>query len=157
MKTKSKITIILTCLLVEAVLLTGVYCLGRYKRYEGTSKIGNESLDNISGAKTDVNNASNNTDLAINLLNPNITIDALKMQTIEQLTENNKKKEVIIENFISRFNATEKTLKDFKENYTGPNDDYLWDLMIREAEELEAMSLDYRNIIAAYELEKKEE
>jgi hypothetical protein len=52
MKTKSKIIIIITCLLVEASLLVGMYCLGKYRRYEGTSKIGNEALDNISTDRT---------------------------------------------------------------------------------------------------------
>lgn len=157
MSIKSKINIVLVCIVVGLGLLAGAWAMGRYSRYEGTTDIGTEVVNNIADAKTDVDGANTNVGISINLLDPTISANALNIQIIESLKKNNEKKDIVIDGFIERFNEAEKSLEDFEKTYKGSNDDYAWDLVIREAEEFEQLREDYRNLIAAYNTEKSEE
>lgn len=157
MSIKSKIIIIIVCIVVELGLLAGFWALGKNSRYKGTTDIGTEVVNNISDAKTDVDGANTNVGTSINLLDPAISANTLNVQIMESLKANNEKKDIVIERFINRFNETEKSLEDFEKAYKGSNEDYAWDLVIREAEELEQLREDYRNLIAAYNTEKSEE
>ena len=73
------------------------------------------------------------------------------------MKKNNEKKDIVIEKFIERFNETEKSLEDFEKTYKGSNEDYAWDLLIKEAEELEQLRDDYKSLISTYNIEKSEE
>ena len=157
MSIKSKIIIIIVCIVVELGLLAGFWALDKNSRYKGTTDIGTEVVNNISDAKTDVDGANTNVGTSINLLDPAISANTLNVQIMESLKANNEKKDIVIERFINRFNETEKSLEDFEKAYKGSNEDYAWDLVIREAEELEQLREDYRNLIAAYNTEKSEE
>lgn len=157
MSIKSKIIIVIVCIVVELGLLAGAWAIGKNSRYEGTTDIGTEVVDNITDAKTDVDGANTNVGISINLLDPAISANTLNIQIMESLKENNEKKDLVIEKFINRFNTTEKSLEDFEKAYKGSNEDYAWDLVIKEAEELEQLREDYRNLIAAYNTEKSEE
>ncbi len=157
MSTKSKIITVIVCIVVELGLLAGAWAIGKNSRYKGTTDIGTEVVNNITDAKTDVEGANTNVGTSINLLDPAISANTLNIQIIESLKENNEKKDLVIEKFINRFNETEKSLEDFEKAYKGSNEDYAWDLVIKEAEELEQLREDYRNLIAAYNTEKSEE
>ena len=157
MSTKSKIITVIVCIVVELGLLAGAWAIGKNSRYEGTTDIGTEVVDNITDAKTDVDGANTNVGISINLLDPAISANTLNIQIMESLKENNEKKDLVIEKFINRFNTTEKSLEDFEKAYKGSNEDYAWDLVIKEAEEMEQLREDYRNLIAAYNTEKSEE
>ena len=157
MSIKSKIIIVIVCIFVGLGLLAGAWAIGKNSRYKGTTDIGTEVVNNITDAKTDVEGANTNVGTSINLLDPAISANTLNIQIIESLKENNEKKDLVIEKFINRFNETEKSLEDFEKAYKGSNEDYAWDLVIKEAEELEQLREDYRNLIAAYNTEKSEE
>lgn len=157
MSIKSKIITVIVCIVVEFGLLAGAWAIGKNSRYEGTTDIGTEVVDNITDAKTDVDGANTNVGISINLLDPAISANTLNVQIMESLKANNEKKDLVIEKFINRFNTTEKSLEDFEKAYKGSNEDYAWDLVIKEAEELEQLREDYRNLIAAYNTEKSEE
>lgn len=157
MSIKSKIIIVIVCIVVELGLLAGAWVIGKNSRYEGTTDIGTEVVNNIDDAKTDVDGANTNVGTSINLLDPAISANTLNVQIMEALKANNEKKDIVIEKFINRFNETEKSLEDFEKAYKGSNEDYAWDLVIREAEELEQLREDYRNLIAAYNTENSEE
>ena len=157
MSIKSKIIIVIVCIVVGLGLLAGAWAIGKNSRYKGTTNIGTEVVNNITDAKTDVEGANTNVGTSINLLDPAISANTLNIQIIESLKENNEKKDLVIEKFINRFNETEKSLEDFEKAYKGSNEDYAWDLVIKEAEELEQLREDYRNLIAAYNTEKSEE
>jgi hypothetical protein len=157
MSTKSKIITVIVCIFVELGLLAGAWAIGKNSRYKGTTDIGTEVVNNITDGKTDVEGANTNVGISINLLDPTISANTLNIQIMESLKENNEKKDLVIEKFINRFNTTEKSLEDFEKTYKGSNEDYAWDLAIKEAEELEQLREDYRNLIAAYNTEKSEE
>lgn len=157
MSIKSKIIIVIVCIVVELGLLAGAWAIGKNSRYNGTTDIGTKVVDNITDAKTDVGGANTNVGISINFLDPAILANTLNVQIMESLKANNEKKDLVIEKFINRFNETEKSLDDFEKAYKGSNEDYAWDLVIREAEELEQLREDYRNLIAAYNTEKSEE
>jgi hypothetical protein len=157
MSTKSKIITVIVCIFVELGLLAGAWAIGKNSRYKGTTDIGTEVVNNITDGKTDVEGANTNVGISINLLDPTISANTLNIQIMESLKENNEKKDLVIEKFINRFNTTEKSLEDFEKTYKGSNEDYAWDLVIKEAEELEQLREDYRNLIAAYNTEKSEE
>lgn len=157
MSIKSKIIIVLVCIVVELGLLAGAWVIGKNSRYKGTTDIGTEVLNNITDAKTDVEGANTNVGISINLLNPATSANALNIQIIESLKKNNEKKDIVIEKFIERFNETEKSLEDFEKTYKGSNEDYAWDLLIKEAEELEQLRDDYKSLISTYNIEKSEE
>lgn len=157
MSIKSKIITVLISILVEFGLLFGSYNLGRHAKYKGTTVVGETTLNNITDLKTDVNNATDDVSLSINLLNSVVSSNALSIQTINYLKENNKKKDIVIEGIINRFNETTKSLEDFEKSYTGSNEDYAWDLAIKEAEALEQLINDYEKIIKTYNEEKLED
>lgn len=154
MSIKSKIITVIICILVEFGLLFGSYTLGRHAKYKGTTVVGETTLNSIIDLKTDVTNATNGVDLSINLLNPVVSSSALSIQTINYLKDNNKKKDIVIEGLINRFNETTKSLEDFEKSYKGSNEDYAWDLAIKEAEELEQLLDDYEKLIKTYNEEK---
>lgn len=157
MSIKSKIITVLICILVEFGLLFGSYTLGRHAKYKGTTVVGENTLNSIIDLKTDVTNATNDVGLAINLLNPVVSSNALSIQTINYLKDNNKKKDIVIEGIINSFNETTKSIEDFEKSYTGSNEDYAWELAIKEAEELEQLIEGYEKIIKTYNEEKLED
>ena len=113
MSIKSKIIIVIVCIVVELGLLAGAWVIGKNSRYEGTTDIGTEVVNNIDDAKTDVDGANTNVGTSINLLDPAISANTLNVQIMEALKANNEKKDIVIEKFINRFNETEKSLEDF--------------------------------------------
>ena len=92
MSIKSKIIIVIVCIVVELGLLAGAWAIGKNSRYKGTTDIGTEVLNNITDAKTDVEGANKNVGISINLLTPATSANALNIQIIESLKKNNEKK-----------------------------------------------------------------
>ena len=62
--------------------------------------------------------------------------------------------------FLFRKNKTqliEEKKEEIEKTYKGSNEDYAWDLLIKEAEELEQLRDDYKSLISTYNIEKSEE
>lgn len=154
MSNKTKIIIIIVAIIVEIGLLVGSYFIGRYTRYNGSTDIGENALNQISGANSDVNSALNGVNMSLDLLNSSNAINLLNYQTIEFLKSNNVKKDQVIDNFIDRFAAIESSLDSFTENYKGSSEDMAWDLVIKESEEMERLLNDYKKIVDEYLKEK---
>ena len=156
MSKKTKIIIIVSCIVAEIGLLTGAYAIGRNTRYKNKTDIGGEVINNINGAKTDVTGANGNVDSAISFLDPAISANLLNIKTLEYLKKNNEKKSVVIEKLVDSFKRTEEALGNFEKTYKGSNEDYAWALAVKESEELEQLLKDYKEIIDSYDANQGE-
>ena len=132
-------------------LLIGAYSIGRFHRYKGTTEIGNNAIENITGAKDDVSTSKENVEISAFLLETLSKENKENLKTIAQLKSNNEKNSEVIDSFIINFNKTEETLSSFKENYNGSPEDLAWDIVTKEAEEMERLLAEYKKILEKYE------
>lgn len=151
MDNKSKIIVIIISIILELALLIGAYSIGRFHRYKGTTEIGNNVIENITGAKDDVSTSKENVDISALLLENLSKENKENLKTIAQLKSNNEKNSEVIDSFIINFNKTEETLSSFKENYNGSPEDLAWDIVTKEAEEMERLLAEYKKILEKYE------
>lgn len=151
MNNKSKIIVIIISIILELALLIGAYSIGRFHRYKGTTEIGNNVIENITGAKDDVSTSKENVDISALLLENLSKENKENLKTIAQLKSNNEKNTEVIDSFIINFNKTEETLSSFKENYNGSPEDLAWDIVTKEAEEMERLLAEYKKILEKYE------
>ena len=149
---------IIIAVVLEIILISGSFCLGRFLRYKGTTNIGNSTIEEIEDIKNDVSNAGDNLSTGKDLLSSVTDTNELTVSTIENLKHNNEIKSNFINKMIFRMDETTKSLSDFEAKHKGimSEDDYAWEQTINEAKELERLLADYEKIIKSYkDIEEK--
>ena len=152
MTIKNKIITIVVCVFIGFALLTGAYCIGRFTRYSGTTTIGQDAINTADQVTSDLNNAGNELNVGINLLDPVVQSNILMMQTIDTLQKSKDETINCLDGFVDLLSTSQKNIDSFVENYKGNKDseDFALEYMIKEAQELEAIQEMYVKLLEDY-------
>lgn len=151
----AKKTIITLCtigVLLDFLLIFGAYFIGRNTRYKGVSTVSQNAINNANQVTADLDLSGIRISTSINLLDPVVQSNILMMQTMDNLKQSKLETEKCLDNFVDMLNTSMENVDNFIENYQGNRDteDFVLELMIKEAEELEATQYTYEQLLKDY-------